>query len=324
MLFYFLMLIPMLILSILLSISSHSWMMIWMGMEVNLIVFIMINLLYKNLFTMESSMKYFLIQSLGSLIFLVSLSFNSMMYEEWPYLYMYSLPMAMMLKSGLSPFHSWTPEVISKMSYLTIFLFLTLQKLVPLTISFCSWMEILMMSSLLNIIVGSIGGMIQSSLIKILIFSSMSNAGWMIISLSESFMLFMMYFVLYMMMTSMIMITLSAIKLKWMIQLKSISKMEKIMFYCLFFSFSGLPPFLGFTPKWMILDNMHMHLPLTASLCILTSLMTMFFYLKSSMTMLFLVNLNNKWATQFTNFELSNVLMLTINFTGIPMFFILT
>lgn len=59
-----------LIVGSLITISSSSWLGIWIGLEINLLSFIPLIIDKKNLFTNESTIKYFLVQVFGSLIFL--------------------------------------------------------------------------------------------------------------------------------------------------------------------------------------------------------------------------------------------------------------
>uniref|UniRef100_A0AAU8G9L7 NADH-ubiquinone oxidoreductase chain 2 n=1 Tax=Colposcenia ignota TaxID=3230277 RepID=A0AAU8G9L7_9HEMI len=322
MMFY--MVTPMLAVSIGFSVSSNSWMTIWMGMEINLIMFLILNFKSKNMFTSESSMKYFLIQSLGSLFILISLSTNNLIYENWPLPDMYSIPLAMMLKSGLAPLHSWTPPIISKMSYINIFLFLTMQKIIPLMVCFCSWMNILMLSCLANVILGSLGGITQSSLIKIMIFSSINNSGWMIMSLSQSFSLFIMFFSSYTILTLVLMYWLYKTQLKWIIQIKMTDLNTKFSIYSTMMSLSGLPPLLGFFPKWMIINYMFNKMIYTTSLMIITSVMMMFFYIKMAMTSMFMFNLSLKNKSNLKQLLFFNSIPLAINCSGAFMFFILT
>uniref|UniRef100_A0AAU8G5Y1 NADH-ubiquinone oxidoreductase chain 2 n=1 Tax=Colposcenia aliena TaxID=3101724 RepID=A0AAU8G5Y1_9HEMI len=323
MLFYMI-ITPMYMLSIIMSISSYSWMMIWIGMEMNLIIFIIYNIKSMNVFSTESSMKYFLIQSLGSLIFIISLIVNIFLYEEWPNMYMYSIPLAMMLKSGLAPLHSWTPLVISSMSEINIFMFLTMQKIIPLMICFCSWMEMLMLTSVINVIMGAIGGVTQSSLIKMLIFSSLNNSAWMIMSMTESYTLFIFYFMCYSLMTMLIISMMFKSQTKWMIQVKKMMLKEKMSWYLIMLSMSGLPPFLGFFPKWLVLYGMFFYMPYFSMIFILSSVFTMFFYMKNSFSMLFMNEMNMKMNIYYMKFNMLNKTLITINCSGMIMFYILT
>nr|YP_009501970.1 NADH dehydrogenase subunit 2 [Russelliana solanicola]AWU49051.1 NADH dehydrogenase subunit 2 [Russelliana solanicola] len=278
--------LPLYMMSIIFTLSSPSWMMIWIGMEMNLLTFIFIIMQASTMFSMESSMKYFLIQASGSLIFLLSLSTNMIFYDEMFKINCLVPPLALILKSGMAPLHTWTPEIISKFNLKGLFLFTTLQKIIPMVILFSSWAPLISWILMFNILMGSIGGISQSSFSKMIIFSSINNSGWMLLALSQSYFTFQVYFMVYTLMTFMLIYFMKSTQIKWIIQVKSIKAFQKSIFIILILSMSGLPPFLGFIPKWMVLMKLMNLYPLTVLLGIFFSILTMFFYIKSSICMM--------------------------------------
>nr|AXS66413.1 NADH dehydrogenase subunit 2 [Caraboidea sp. KM-2017] len=82
-------------------------------------------------------------------------------------------------------------------------------------------------------------------------------------------------------------------------------------------SLGGLPPFLGFLPKWMViqyLSNNYMYLLL---FMILMTLITLFFYLRISYTSLILSH-NELNYTNIMNFNMKmNMTMLFMSFISI-------
>uniref|UniRef100_UPI0030FE022D NADH dehydrogenase subunit 2 n=1 Tax=Egeirotrioza rufa TaxID=3132082 RepID=UPI0030FE022D len=314
--------LPLYIFSIIFSLSSSSWMMIWTGMEMNLLTFILIIMnKTNNMMKTESTMKYFLIQSLGSLIFLLTLNMNMIYYNEKSLMYALVPPIALMLKSGMSPLHSWSPPIVSKFSPMSMFMFLTLQKLVPLFILFCSWFWILPISALLNIIVGSLSAINQSSLLKMLIFSSINNIGWMMLSIMKSMILFLIFFLNYFLLSFIMMKYIFYYQIKWIIQIKSFKNNIKWLYFSLIMSLSGFPPFMGFTPKWTILKNLNTTMPLIIILAILLSIYTMFFYLKSSLSLIMNSTISKKWNL---NSQSMMNLIFFINLMGPVSLFMLT
>nr|YP_009501931.1 NADH dehydrogenase subunit 2 [Livia junci]AWU48974.1 NADH dehydrogenase subunit 2 [Livia junci] len=305
---------PMFIMSIIMSLSSHSWIIIWMGMEMNLLSFIFFMMMKMNMSSNESSMKYFLIQSSGSIIFLFSISLNIIYFNQEFHVSSLAPPIALALKSGMAPLHSWTPDIISKFNYFSLFLFLTLQKIVPTMIMFSSWYNFSMWILIMNIMVGSIAGIPQASLTKLMIFSSINNIGWMFLAIMVSMYLFMIFFISYTVMTMLMIWFMKYMQMKWLLQMKSMLLSQKMTVFFMMASLSGLPPLLGFMPKWVILKNTAMVVPLFSFLAIGFSLFTLYFYIKSSFSMLLLSHSEKKWNLSIPT--PLNSLFLTLNFIG--------
>nr|YP_009251203.1 NADH dehydrogenase subunit 2 [Bactericera cockerelli]ANA07524.1 NADH dehydrogenase subunit 2 [Bactericera cockerelli] len=293
---YKLIIMPLFVFSIVFAISSYSWLMIWMGMELNLISFIFILMRNKTIMNTESSMKYFMIQAIGSLIFLFSINMNMISYNEISWITALVPPLALILKAGMAPLHSWTPPVVSKFSPTSLFMFLTMQKLVPMVIIFSSWFSICTWIAFINIVVGSIGGIVQSSFYKMLIFSSINNIGWMFMSLMQSNLMFLMFFAVYTVMNYLVVKFIKLMKIKWMIQVKLNSFPQKLLFFSLMMSLSGLPPFMGFIPKWMVVKKIFFFMPVLAFVSIFMSVFTLFFYLKSTLSILIASSSSLKWS----------------------------
>ena len=104
---------------ILISISSRSWLYIWMGLEVNLLSFIPLIVCGSNDIESEGAIKYFLIQALGSCIVLFSyfsfmnfVNYNLYMFDFGSYILIFGL----ILKMGIFPFHHWLPQVMGSVS----------------------------------------------------------------------------------------------------------------------------------------------------------------------------------------------------------------
>uniref|UniRef100_UPI0030FE15A2 NADH dehydrogenase subunit 2 n=1 Tax=Egeirotrioza xingi TaxID=3132083 RepID=UPI0030FE15A2 len=314
--------LPLYFFSIIFSLSSSSWMMIWMGMEINLLTFILIILNEtENISKTESSMKYFLVQSLGSLIFLLTINMNMIYYNESSMMNAMVPPLALMLKSGMSPLHSWSPPVVSNFSSKSMFMFLTMQKLVPFFVLFSCWFWILPISSLMNIITGSLATISQPSILKMVIFSSINNIGWMMLSIMKSVALFLIFFMNYLLLSFLMIKYIFLYQIKWIIQIKSSSNKIKWLYLSLVMSFSGFPPFMGFTPKWLVIKNLHSTMIFIIILSILLSIYTMFFYLKSSLSLITCSSAMKKWNLKP---QITMNLIFFTNMMGPISFFLLT
>nr|AOW71077.1 NADH dehydrogenase subunit 2 [Diaphorina citri] len=315
---------PTYMLSIIMSLSSSSWMMIWMGLEMNLLSFVFILMKPSTYYSLESTMKYFLIQSVGSLIFLVTISINMIYFNEMSTINAILPPLALTLKSGMAPLHIWTPDILEKFNYFGFLLFITMQKLVPLFIMYSSWMFLTPWICLCNLIVGSIGGISQSSIRKMVAFFSLSNSGWMMMALSYFHFFFMLFFFLYFITNMMIIVYMKKTQNKWLTQIKPQQKQEKMFFFSLMLSLSGMPPLLGFLPKWMVIKKISLYAPTISLTGILFSLFTLFFYIKCAITTMMKSSEMAKWKMKYSPIKTSFLFFMLMNIISPLMFVLLT
>nr|AQP27168.1 NADH dehydrogenase subunit 2 [Astratotermes sp. A TB-2017] len=297
-----------LVMGMLVSVSSNSWLGAWMGLEINLMSFIPLMSNVKNMYNTEASLKYFIVQVLASATLLFMVVMKTLMEDLFSFESNSYTPMIictpLLLKSGAAPFHWWFPGVMEGLSWENCALLMTVQKAAPLMLmSYLIEMNIFtMMIIMLSTIVGSIGGLNQTSMRKILTYSSINHTGWMLIALTASENLWMVYFVIY----SMLALTVvAAIKLSGvsfinqnMMTNKETTLMKFMMFTSLL-SLGGLPPFLGFLPKWIVIQAMIMNnmAPL-AVIVVVTSLITLYYYLKISYSSFMILNIEPKWNTK--------------------------
>nr|UUK33544.1 NADH dehydrogenase subunit 2 [Metopiellus sp.]UUK33557.1 NADH dehydrogenase subunit 2 [Metopiellus sp.]UUK33570.1 NADH dehydrogenase subunit 2 [Metopiellus sp.] len=248
----------MLIISTLITISSNSWMGMWMGLEINLLSIIPLMNNIKNNYTAESSIKYFIIQIISSLIILMNLIFlmkfnNFYIFNKMTNMIMNS---ALMMKMGSAPFHFWFPEIIEGLNWMNCFILLTWQKISPFILLnyFLKNNIFTFIIITLNILIGGLIGLNQIKLKKLLTFSSISHIGWMlsILMLSESLWLFylMIYFII---MINMIYL-LNKLQIFFMNHYFFMSYLMIFFFNLNFFNLIGIPPFIGFFSKWFTIQ----------------------------------------------------------------------
>nr|AIY61828.1 NADH dehydrogenase subunit 2 [Leptomyxotermes doriae] len=290
---------------VLISVSSNSWLGAWMGLEINLMSFIPLMSNVKNMYNTEASLKYFIVQVLASatLLFMVvmkTLTEDLFTLESNTHTSMI-ICTPLLLKSGAAPLHWWFPGVMEGLSWENCALLMTVQKAAPLMLmSYLIDINAFTLSIiLLSTIVGSIGGLNQTSMRKILTYSSINHTGWMLIALTTSETLWAMYFAIY---SVLALTVVSAIKLsgtsfinQTMMTNKEATLMKFMMFTSLL-SLGGLPPFLGFLPKWIIIQTMITNnmAPL-ATIVVVTSLITLYYYLKISYSSFMILSTEPKW-----------------------------
>nr|YP_009485617.1 NADH dehydrogenase subunit 2 [Inara alboguttata]AVZ00753.1 NADH dehydrogenase subunit 2 [Inara alboguttata] len=316
MLFYIIM-----ILGTFLTLSSETWLSMWIGLEMNLIAFIPILYKLKNLNTSESCMIYFLIQSLGSILMLVSILSNSLIMVSNTMIDLLlnsMLLFSMFIKLGVPPFHFWLPEILEKMNWTNCMIMMTWQKIAPLTIlSFLvEKSSLIPIIIIMSTLVGAIGGLNQTSIRKIMGYSSISHMGWMIACMKFSNEMWIMYLMIYSAILAMLIYmfhSLSSFSIN-QFMMTSPSFSEKLSVIILFMSLGGLPPFLGFLPKWMVIQNMIMSNSYTTLMIMIMSiLITLFYYLRLVSTVLLLSNSSNKWSSNIKSNSNTLTTIITIN-----------
>lgn len=309
-------------LSIIISLSSSSWIIIWIGLEINLLSFVFILIKPSTYYSLERTIKYFLIQSVGSLIFLVTIRINIIYFNEISTINAILPPLALTLKRGMAPLHIWTPDILEKFNYFGFLLFITIQKLVPLFIIYSSWIFLTPWICLCNLIVGRIGGIRQSSIRKIVAFSSIRNRGWIIIALSYSHFFFILFFFLYFITNIIIVVYIKKTQNKWLTQIKPQQKQEKMFFFSLILSLRGIPPLLGFLPKWIVIKKISLYAPTISLTGILFSLFTLFFYIKCAITTIIKSSEIAKWKIKYSPIKTFFLFFILINIIS-PLIFVL-
>nr|WRW10889.1 NADH dehydrogenase subunit 2 [Chlaenius naeviger] len=281
------------------SVSSPTWLGAWMGLEINLLSFIPLLKTKNSPYSTESSIKYFLVQALASTIFLFSILMIMMLSNlisemlNINTLLMMMINSSLLMKMGAAPFHFWFPEIIEGMEWINSLVLLTWQKIAPMmllsyTINNSMYIiSIIMLSTL----VGSIGGLNQTSLRKIMAYSSINHLGWMISSFLSNEMIWLIYFISYTFISLTLIYIFNIFKIYYLKQLYSFMNKNvliKFMLMLNLFSLGGLPPFLGFLPKWMIIQYLSSNYMFLLLFMLMMTLITLYFYLRIAYTSLIL------------------------------------
>nr|AWB99746.1 NADH dehydrogenase subunit 2 [Culex bilineatus] len=316
----------MLIFGSLITISSNSWLGAWMGLEINLLSFIpLMNEGKKNLMTSESSLKYFLTQAFASSILLFAIILMMMSFNlNWINNNFYELLIlsTLLLKNGAAPFHFWFPGVMEGLSWINSLILMTWQKIAPLMlISYNINYNFFLVAIILSMIIGALGGLNQTSLRKLMAFSSINHLGWMLMAMMNNELLWLIYFIFYFFLSMSIVLLFNNLKLFHFNQIFNFSMMNPVIKFFLFLnllSLGGLPPFLGFLPKWLVIQNLvetHQLFLLFISVCL--TLITLYYYLRMSYS-IYMLNFNkNSWMLT-NNFNNKNMtFILTMNFFSI-------
>nr|YP_009643519.1 NADH dehydrogenase subunit 2 [Antilochus coquebertii]APO08962.1 NADH dehydrogenase subunit 2 [Antilochus coquebertii] len=305
----------MLMTSTLITLNSSSWLGMWMGMEMNLMSFIPLMKSQKNKKSSESMMMYFLTQSISSIILLFTiLASYFITYNIMENIMQLILTISLMIKMASAPFHMWLPETMANLSWKNCAILMTWQKIAPLAILSNNLNNNIMIFIFLSAMTGAMGGMNQTSFRKIMAYSSINHLSWMmmLMVMNLKWYIYMMFYSIIIIMILIVVEKKNILSINQMMALK-MSSAEKIMITSLMMSMGGLPPFIGFVPKWMVIQSMmSSSMWLIMTFMVLMSLITLFYYLRMMYPLIMSYNDKIKWMKKRTNSTLL-IIMMPIN-----------
>nr|WCO09389.1 NADH dehydrogenase subunit 2 [Istiophorus platypterus] len=300
--------------------SSH-WLLAWMGLEINTLAILPLMAQHHHPRAVEATTKYFLTQATAAAMLLFASTTNAWLTGQWDILNMsHPLPttmitLALALKIGLAPTHTWLPEVLQGLDLITGLILSTWQKLAPFALLLqiqTTNPSILILLGVLSTLVGGWGGLNQTQLRKILAYSSIAHLGWMILVLQFSPSLTLLALLTYFIMTFS---TFLVFKLNKSTNINTLATswtkapILTSLAPLVLLSLGGLPPLTGFMPKWLILQELaKQDLAPLATLAALTALLSLYFYLRISYAMTLTMFPNNLTGTtpwRFSSSQLS-------------------
>nr|YP_009414300.1 NADH dehydrogenase subunit 2 [Mirza zaza]AIW64377.1 NADH dehydrogenase subunit 2 [Mirza zaza] len=318
-------------------ISSH-WLLIWIGLEINMLA--MIPILTKNPKprSTEAATKYFLTQATASMLLMFTIVINAMHLGQWAMintnntLTSLTIIIALTMKLGMTPFHFWVPEVTQGISLMTGMLLLTWQKLAPISIIMQIFpsinLNMLLLIALTSIMAGGWGGLNQTQLRKILAYSSIAHMGWMLAIITFCPSLTMLNLLIYLMLTittfTMLNMDTNTTTLT-LSNLWSKAPMVTTMILVSLLSLGGLPPLTGFLPKWVIIQELTKNNSIImATVMAIMALLNLYFYMRliysTSLTMFpTLNNIKMKWQFQPTKQALFLPPLITLSTLSLPL-----
>jgi NADH-ubiquinone oxidoreductase chain 2 len=273
------------------------------------------------------------------------------------------LTVGFLFKVSAAPFHFWSPYVYDAIpTIVTIFvaiiakisIFIFLLELVHYTsnslfINEFNWIDILLISSLLSLIIGTVLGLTQSRVKRLYAYSTISHVGFILLALSinsvESIQAFLFYLIQYSLsnlnsfmiliamgfyvskFTTSISASFYNLKEKMYSPIQLISQMKGFIGINYFlalssaitiFSFAGIPPLIGFFAKQMVLsaalDSGYIFMAIVA---ILTSVIGAVYYLNIIKQMFF-----DKSEYNYSSIVESDIVINTIKSSSLKIRFI--
>nr|YP_010464940.1 NADH dehydrogenase subunit 2 [Gonodactylaceus falcatus]UUL95401.1 NADH dehydrogenase subunit 2 [Gonodactylaceus falcatus] len=305
------------------AVSSSSWFTAWMGLELNLLSFIPLISSETNQFSSEASLKYFLTQALASAMILLASSamVAGVMFHS------YLLSIALLIKMGAAPFHMWFPMVAEGLGWLQFIILSTLQKIAPMAllsyvIDASYWLITLIIPA--SALVGALGGINQLMLRKLMSYSSIGHTAWMLAALLISESLWLTYFIVYCITSATIALFFfykQAYHLNHLISSSFQNTTQNCIMFMSLLSLGGLPPFTGFIPKWITIQEISAsNYTFLAFFLIVGTLINLYYYLRLTLSSFMMASAMLKWQFLMENkTSLATTMMIFLNFIGLLM-----
>lgn len=189
----------------------------------------------------ESCIKYFFVQRLGSLILLIYLYIKLNIFS-------YLGRIVLCYKVGGGPFYFWFPSVCINIGWWSCFFLIRLQKIIPIILISLFVRSIIWFMRLIRLVVGVAGRINQVRVKQLIAFSSIHHVGWMLIRFIIRDDFWIIYLLIY-----------RIIILRWIRFLDDVNvdrildliKFEgKWIIIIILLNLGGIPPLIGFFLKW--------------------------------------------------------------------------
>jgi len=284
-----------LIFSSFVAISTNRWFQLWAALEINMLLFTPL-IFNKNNLSINSIIKYFIVQSFASSIFILTLIFSQKYLI--PIFFNTLTLFALTTKLGLFPIYFWFPQVSEGLSWLSFLILSTWQKLIPLYIISIRRKIFINIVLIISAFIGCVGMLNQTSLRKLFAYSSITHISWILLNQLNNYFNWFLYFIIY----SCIILTISySIINKNLSSIHSLkilkTKINILAFFISLMSLGGLPPFLGFLPKWAIIIRTIKDTIFCLFILIISSLIRVFIYLR----LIFPIIFNCAYYSPLTN-----------------------
>ena len=322
------------VIGMMLLISSNDFITFYLSIELlSITLYVLAALARDDMSSNEAGLKYFVLGAIASGIMLFGISLiygfaGSVGFEEIKKLYEDGFSHAsevnlavqvglIMLISGLlfkvsaAPFHFWTPDVYEGSPTIVTMFFATVPKFAvlyilfhiihhPFQMWFVLWSQVIYISAILSLIVGSVGALAQSNLKRLMAYSSIAHMGFLLLPVASfgydkliniSF-YFLVYFSMNLGIFSLI-LSMQKQDVKF-VEIKNLSGIAKeypvraFSLSLLLFSMAGIPPFGGFFAKYLalaaVIDNQQYAI---AVIAVISSVISAFYYIRIIKVMYF-------------------------------------
>ena len=305
-------------------ILSNDLIILYLSIELFSLTFYLITTIHQNYYTTEAGIKYFIFNFIaggfyllgstliymnyGTINFVQLMTLNEFMGKEgWGFIL---IIISFLFKLSIAPFHFWTPDVYQGVLYpitgfFTIypkFIIITLFVKLYIYIMYLPFFNYILLSlGLLSVFVGTINGFQQINLKRLLAYSTISNAGYLLILIGIGSPIAIEYVFIYIMTYIIanigIFTILAHINVSNIIQLRNIFYNNKLYGFFLtlpILSLAGLPPLVGFMGKYISIYIIYnSELEIIGGILLLLSIISLYYYLRIVHYIFFYNQINN-------------------------------
>ncbi len=312
------------LISLMILVSSYDLISIYVAIEMQSLCFYILAAINRySAFSTEAGLKYFVLGAFISGLFLFGASilygitgttnlnsyallFSSDLTSDLNlsilFLGVLFILVAVLFKIAAAPFHVWSPDVYEGAPLNSTIIFVIVPKLVLLVVLFRilyysfftyfgDFQSLLLISGTLSVLIGSFMALRQKRVKRLLIFSSISHVGFLLLGCATGTVLGLtsvIYYVIFYLITSVLVWGVVALLTNntalYLTDLAVLARTNPVLGFSLamgFFSLAGIPPLVGFSMKFFIFSAaMNADLYMASTIIILLSVLGAFYYLR--------------------------------------------
>ena len=275
--------------------SAHNLLTVYLGLEtLTLSMYGIVASNRNSIEATESAMKFFILGAIASAIFLYGVSIlygvtgtlsldlikDSILLDTLEMrIAVAFMACGIIFKFGAFPFHSWVPDsyqgsnttaaiYISSVPKIGAFALISRLFLDSMNAMSDFWSILILSAGLLSIIIGNLIALVQMNFRRMLAYSAIGHIGFILLSFSivntDGISASMTYLTIYLIMTIAAFALIESIASEdhqhiGLGDLKGLSKSHPLIAFMLLFcmfSMVGIPPFIGFYAKWIVLSEL--------------------------------------------------------------------
>ena len=326
----------------------------------SLVLYVFATFNRKSEFSTESGLKYFIFGAIISCFLLLGFSFVYLTFGTTSFNALFNLVytsddnllflgilfilVAFLFKIGSAPFHAWIPDVYEGAIISVTFIFSAAPKIAIFSVLaklflLCFykfnniWASIFIFSAILSIAIGSFSAIYQKRIKRLFAYSAISHTGFILLGIvsanPDALKGFFFYIIVYSLITillfSLLIFTINNISqmpsyiASWTaLSLKN--SVFAISFSFTLFSIAGIPPFVGFFSKFLVLLQLVAQNYIISSLIIvIISSIACFYYIRLIKTFYFVKTTKNSlWISsnkrQFSEYLIASLLFFNVGF----------
>ncbi len=312
------------LISLMILVSSYDLISIYISLEMQSLCFYILAAINRySAFSTEAGLKYFVLGAFISGLFLFGASilygitgttnlnsyallFSSDLSSDLNlsifFLGVLFILVAVLFKLAAAPFHIWSPDVYEGAPLNSTIIFVVLPKLVVLVVLFRilyysfftyfgDFQSLLVISGTLSVLIGSFMALRQKRVKRLLIFSSISHVGFLLLGCATGTVLGLtsvIYYLMFYLITSVLVWGVVALLTNntalYLTDLAVLARTNPVLGFSLamgFFSLAGIPPLVGFSMKFFVFSAaMNADLYMASAIIILLSVLGAFYYLR--------------------------------------------